>query len=250
LIELSIITINYNNALGLKKTIESIVNQKEYTFEYIVVDGGSSDESIEVIERYQSKINHWVSEKDDGIYNAMNKGILMANGRYLLFLNSGDYLVNDYVLKKVFAIKHNAAIIYGNMQIDWGNNNIKIGKMPSKITLNHMLKDTLWHPVSFIKKDLFITYGLYNENYKIVADYDFFFKTIIVHSVSTSYLNQTISYYNVQGLSSKPENKELEKEERKNVIKSYLPHLSEEIIEEKRKIRLSIFTKIKKMIGK
>ena len=85
--KLSIITINYNNAIGLKKTIESIVEQTYHEFEYIVIDGGSNDDSKKVILENQNNISDWCSEKDAGIYNAMNKGILKATGEYLLFLN-------------------------------------------------------------------------------------------------------------------------------------------------------------------
>lgn len=221
--KLSIITINFNDFKGLQKTIESVINQTYLDYEFIIIDGGSSDDSKSIIEKYQSKITYWVSEKDNGIYNAMNKGILKAHGEYCLFLNSGDYLFNATVLENVFSNKSDADIIYGNMQIDWGNDNLKIGKMPQKITFEHIYLDTLWHPVSFIKRNLFEKYGMYNELYKIVADYDFFFKVIVMHSVSMQHVDLVISSYNINGLSSLPENKILEKNERQKVKQSYLP---------------------------
>ena len=220
---LSIITINRNNANGLDKTIQSVINQSYEDFEYIVIDGNSTDHSIDIIKKYNSNINYWVSETDKGIYNAMNKGIAKANGNYVLFLNSGDYLVNSDVLKSVFEKQQTADIIYGNMQIDWGNGKITSGKMPVKITFKQMYLDTLWHPVSFIKKTLFDKYGLYNETYKVVADYDFFFKAIIINNVTTYHINVDIAMYNLNGLSSLPENKALEQAERRKVIESYLP---------------------------
>lgn len=221
--KLSIITINRNNANGLDKTIQSVINQSYEDFEYIVIDGNSTDHSIDIIKKYNSNINYWVSETDKGIYNAMNKGIAKANGNYVLFLNSGDYLVNSDVLKSVFEKQQTADIIYGNMQIDWGNGKITSGKMPDKITFKQMYIDTLWHPVSFIKKTLFDKYGLYNETYKVVADYDFFFKVIIINNVTTYHINVDIAMYNLNGLSSLPENKALEQAERRKVIESYLP---------------------------
>lgn len=220
--KLSIITINYNNAVGLQKTIDSVIAQTFNNFEYIVIDGGSSDGSKEVIWEHDANIPHWVSEKDKGIYNAMNKGIQQAKGEYCLFLNSGDFLYNNKVLEEVFAANSTADIIYGNMLMDWGNGKKTEGKMPDTITTQQMYNDTLWHPVSFIKRTLFEKYGLYNEGYKMVADYDFFFKTIIAHKVSTKHIPLLISEYNVDGFSSKPENKVIEKEERKRVIQSYL----------------------------
>jgi glycosyltransferase involved in cell wall biosynthesis len=221
--KLSVITINRNNADGLDKTIQSVINQSFKDFEYIVIDCNSTDNSLDVIKKYDNKINYWISETDTGIYNAMNKGIAKSNGNYLLFLNSGDYLVNKDVLKSVFEHQQTADIIYGNMQIDWGNGKITSGKMPDKITFKQMYLDTLCHPVSFIKKTLFDKYGLYNETYKIVADYDFFFKVIIIHNASTYHVNVDIAMYNLTGLSSLDSNKALEQAERKKVIESYLP---------------------------
>ena len=124
---LSIITINRNNASGLEKTIRSVFSQVRDDFEYIVVDGASSDESVDVIRRYAELFGNrlkWVSESDKGIYCAMNKGIGMASGEYLQFLNSGDCLVADTVIDKMFvALENNdyPSIIYGNMIKDMPN---------------------------------------------------------------------------------------------------------------------------------
>lgn len=219
---LSVITINYNNANGLQKTMDSVLGQTFPDFEYIVIDGGSTDGSKKIIEEHQSKLAYWISEKDNGIYNAMNKGIQQSKGEYLLFLNSGDYLADNAVLSKVFRVKPTADIVYGNMVIEKPDGTKQQGYMPETITLKQMVLDTLWHPVSFIKKSLFYKYGLYNKDYKIVADYDFFFKTIIKHNVTTKHIGQTISVYNLNGLSSLPENKVKEHAERKKVLESYL----------------------------
>lgn len=247
---LSIITINYNNAQGLKKTMDSVVNQSFKNFEYIIIDGGSTDNSKQIIEQYQSKVTYWVSEKDKGIYNAMNKGIQQTKGNYLLFLNSGDYLADDNVLDNVFKSNITADIAYGNMLIEHSNGAIEQGYMPDKITFKQMIVDTLWHPVSFIKKSLFDKYGLYNEELKIVSDYDFFFKTIIMNSVSTQHIGLTISVYNLNGLSSLPENKVKEHTERKKVITSYLPSLIVEFIEEYRNTPKPQLTKWQRLVKK
>jgi glycosyltransferase involved in cell wall biosynthesis len=217
---LSIITINFNNAEGLRNTIDSVINQSFQDFEYLVIDGGSTDGSFEIINR-TNRINIKVSEKDDGIYDAMNKGILKSTGDYLLFLNSGDLLCED-VLEKVFCKMYHQDILYGNMKINWGNDHKTIGIMPKCLSLEHMVKDTLWHPVSFIKKELFDRFGMYNTNYKIVADYDFFFKAIIANKVSYIHLDLTIAEYNTGGISSIAINKVKEKNERLSVLNSYL----------------------------
>jgi len=230
--KLSVITINFNDAAGLEKTIKSVVSQSFTDLEYIVIDGGSTDGSVDVIKKYADKINYWVSEKDKGIYNAQNKGIEKASGEYCLFLNSGDYLVDKEVLAGVFKYDYSEDIIYGNMMIDWGNGNIRLGTMPDTISFFQMYTDTLWHPVSFIKKELFEKYGCYDESYRMVADYEFFFRTIIIKNVSTHHIPLPISVYNTKGFSTVPENKAIEAEERRRVLNAYLPEAVVEFAEE------------------
>src|SRR4030043_464009 len=111
---LSIITINLNNAAGLRQTIESVINQTFSDYEYIIIDGGSTDGSVDVIKEYASKLRYWITEPDTGIYNAMNKGIMQAKGEYFQFLNSGDWFLNETILQKLFSVDHNADILYGD----------------------------------------------------------------------------------------------------------------------------------------
>jgi glycosyltransferase involved in cell wall biosynthesis len=120
LTKLSIITINYNNADGLQKTIKSVISQTFKNFEYIIIDGHSSDKSIDVIKENENYFAYWCSEKDRGIYDAQNKGIQKAKGDYLLFLNSGDCLENEKVLEKVFALTPKEDLLYGELIFDFG----------------------------------------------------------------------------------------------------------------------------------
>ncbi len=199
--KISIITINLNNATGLRRTIESIFAQMFNNYELIVIDGGSVDESIDIINEYSSKIKKWVSEPDQGIYNAQNKGIVFSTGEYLLFLNSGDYLSNEYVLEKVNNSLPEADIIYGDMiLIQSGMETYR--KSPERITQFHMLKDTLWHPVSFIKRSLFERFGNYDEQFRIAGDYEFFARTIIKGKVSTKHYAFAISVFSPGGIST------------------------------------------------
>ena len=112
--KLSLITINQNNAEGLRRTIESVVFQTYIDYEYIVIDGASTDESVNILKQYDNRITFWISEPDTGIYNAMNKGILKATGDYCLFLNSGDWLSDDRVLEEVFLHEITEDIVCGN----------------------------------------------------------------------------------------------------------------------------------------
>lgn len=234
--KLSIITINFNNAKGLEKTIQSVVEQSFEDYEFIIIDGGSTDGSVDVIKKHALGISHWVSEKDNGIYNAQNKGIKAAKGEYVLFLNSGDHLAEKDILKKVFSKNPTADIAYGNMYIVYEGGRMEKGFMPSHISFHQMIKDTLWHPVSFIKRNLFETYGLYKEEFKIVADYEFFLNAIIVKKASTQYLNEFISVFMHDGKSSSMESVTQIKLERE---KAQLQYFDKSVIdEEMRKIKL------------
>lgn len=222
--KLSIITINLNNAIGLQKTIESIVSQTFTDFEYIIIDGGSTDGSIEVIKTFSDKIKVWVSEPDKGLYNAMNKGILRANGRYCLFINSGDFLVNRNVLLKMFSYDYNEDIIYGDLLIDG-----KKRSFPEKLSLMFFFQTSLGHPSSLIKKELFSKYGLYNENNKIVSDWEFFINVIINHGCTYRYLkNITISYFNEDGISSY--NRSILRNEYESVLRRMFPFVYDDYI--------------------
>jgi glycosyltransferase involved in cell wall biosynthesis len=229
--KLSIITINLNNAAGLQKTVESVVSQTFADYEYIVIDGGSTDGSTDVIKRHEDRIAYWTSEPDSGIYSAMNKGIRQAKGEYCLFLNSGDWL-SDNVLISVFDREHEEDILVGNaMHIDVNGNFLDRGVFnhkntgEKKITLSDFLYPEsgviLNHQSSFIRKKLFEKYGQYDENYRIISDWIFFLKVIGLHSADVKHFDITISHYNRDGISS--QNIKLCNEERQKAIDAYVP---------------------------
>lgn len=185
--KLSIITINFNNSSGLKKTIESVVRQSFADYEYLIIDGGSTDGSVDVIKRYSDKLAYWVSETDKGIYNAMNKGIKKATGEYCLFLNSGDCFTGNDILNKVFSAPFSEDIVFGdticvNMRLSF----------PQKISLSYLISKSLPHQSSFIKKSLFNRIGLYNEENRIVSDWEFCLKAIHLYNCSYKYLPELI----------------------------------------------------------
>ncbi|MES2588246.1 MAG: glycosyltransferase family 2 protein [Bacteroidota bacterium] len=219
--KLSIITINYNNLQGLKQTIESVVNQTSSDFEYIVIDGASSDGSKELIESYQDNISYWVSEPDKGIYNAMNKGILASKGEYCQFLNSGDYLVNKDVIKNMLAKLDSSSIFYGNLiKVFAGGKSRRETEMDCQ-SLYSFYKGSLNHASVFIKKTLFDTYGLYDEKLKIVSDWKFFLEVLGLNNESVKYVNIDVTYFDMSGISSS--NRKLEQEERRQVFVEKLP---------------------------
>ena len=201
MIKLSVITINRNNALGLKKTIESVVSQLFNNFEYIVVDGASTDESVDIIKSYSDKISYWVSEPDTGIYNAMNKGIKKANGEYLLFLNSGDILADKTVLFKVFENKITKDIATARCHVTKDGQVVWTSPLHKDITFGTLYYVGLNHQSTFIKKDLFARYGLYDESFRYNADIEFWYRTIIENNISTQSVDIITTYYNLEGVS-------------------------------------------------
>lgn len=227
---LSIITINYNNEKGLAKTLQSIARQSCKDFEYIVIDGNSSDGSIRVIEENSNNIQHWLSEPDTGVYNAMNKGIKLASGNYLLFLNSGDILADDEVIAKVLPqLDHVSDIISGNLIYSLNGIPKTLFTPPEKTDVTYFLHSFLPHPSSFIKRNLFDTAGLYSEHLKIISDWEFFLKAIVIYKAKYRHINMTVSDFDNSGISSHEGNKELMEKEKESVYKEYFPHLGDEL---------------------
>jgi glycosyltransferase involved in cell wall biosynthesis len=220
--KLSIITINYNNAVGLKKTIQSVVNQTPKDFEYIVIDGGSTDGSVEIIEHFKAKITYWLSEPDTGIYAAMNKGIRAAKGEYCQFLNSGDWLWKDDVTARMLFDLPKASIVYGNKIREYeGKNKVEKSYQGRPLTLLDMYQSTLFHSCAYIKRALFDKYGLYDENLKIVSDWKFYLIAIGLHNESVAYRDIDMVWFDSNGISST--NKSLDKQERIVVLKEVIP---------------------------
>lgn len=198
--QLSLITINYNNREGLKKTIDSVVAQTFKDFEWIVIDGGSTDGSRELLEEYAEYFAYWVSEPDKGIYNAMNKGIKKAKGEYLLFLNSGDYLYDKEVLSRVLDAGLDTDVVYGYIMVDKGGCK-EIVKNPNEITLGTFVFGTINHSgCSLIRRNLFYQFGLYDESLKIVSDWKFFLQAIGLGPASVKYIDVLISVFDGGGI--------------------------------------------------
>ena len=214
--KLSVITINYNNRDGLKKTIESVVNQTYKDFEYIIIDGGSTDGSVEVLKEYSDKIDYWVSEPDKGIYNAMNKGIDIAKSEYCIFMNSGDLFYSNTTLSRILDHLDGTDIIYGNTQESNGN----ITKHKDKITFATLYYGSLCHQSAIIKTTLLQKFH-YDESLKIVSDWKFFLQTLIFENSTYKGVDMFISTYDVSGLTFS--NWNLFIKEREHVIESMFP---------------------------
>lgn len=226
--KLSIITINRNNAAGLEKTMQSVAAQSFKDFEYIVIDGTSTDGSVEVIKKLESKFAHlkWVSERDCGIYNAMNKGLRMASGDYLQILNSEDCLASDDVTERMLKALEEAnrpSILYGNMIKCFPSGKKIVDKCfaGQEITLLGMFTGTLNHDPAYIRRDLFEKYGYYDESLKIVSDWKWYLQAIILGGEKPQYVDLDVTLFDMTGISET--NKELEKAERKLVLEQLFP---------------------------
>lgn len=216
--KLSIITINYNNRSGLHKTIKSVLSQTYSDFEYIIIDGASTDGSVDVIKSFKEKISFWISEPDNGVYNAMNKGILRSNGDYLLFLNSGDFLVDENVLTKVFENLITEDIVSARCFVTKDNQIIWTSPLHNNITFGTLYYVGLNHQSTFIKRELFFIYGLYDENYRYNADIEFWYRTIINNNVSTQSVDVIMTYYNLEGISEVDKEKPSFKKEHELIL--------------------------------
>ena len=234
---LTIITINRNNAAGLEKTMQSVLNQITKDFEYIVVDGASTDGSVEVINRLNPAFGdrlRWVSEPDKGIYNAMNKGIGMASGEYLEFLNSGDCLAAQDVVERMLKALLNAnslsehseesvPILYGNMLKDMPDGRIVRDRCfaGQDITFLGFYTGTLNHSPAWIRRDLFDKYGLYDESLRIVSDWKWYLCAIVFGGEKPTYTDIDVTLFDMTGISET--NKDLTTAERKMVLDELIP---------------------------
>jgi glycosyltransferase involved in cell wall biosynthesis len=221
--KISIITINYNDKIGLQKTLNSVVNQTFKNYEYIVIDGGSSDGSKEVIEDYTKQISYWVSEPDKGIYNAMNKGIKAATSDFVIFMNSGDVFHSEEVLTEVeHQLTDEFDIYYGDCYRITPNASKK-WSFPAQLSFSYFYSSSLSHQSTFIRRALFHKLFFYSEDFKIVSDWEFFIYAICKANVPYKHLNAVISNFDFTGISSNKKNKAHDKLEREIVFQKHFP---------------------------
>lgn len=191
-------TIVYNDVHNIEETLQSVISQTDGRIEYIVVDGGSTDGTIEVVEKYKDKISYIINEPDEGIYDAMNKGINIASGKYINFMNSGDRFVSNETVARIFQnIKNDIDFIYGDAFFVFSE---RIEKRKAT-SLDEVWKGMPFsHQSLFVKRVIMATYK-FNKTYKSAADYDFVLKLCYNH-FSSQYIDMFICYYSMDGLSA------------------------------------------------
>lgn len=217
----SIITINYNNKGGLHNTIKSVISQTYTDYEFIIIDGGSDDGSVEVIKEFCKHITYWVSEPDDGIYNGMNKGIAQAKGSYINFMNSGDIFYSNDTLEKISNLMDSSDFIIGkdyNQDPNTGEAFTTI--LPTRVSMASFYMWTLPHQSAFIRRTLFNN-SPYDETLRIVADWKFYIDKIVYESKTVQLLDLVICNREQEGVSISQATKTAE--ERHRVLSTILP---------------------------
>ncbi|MDR1809258.1 MAG: glycosyltransferase, partial [Prevotella sp.] len=175
----------------------------------LIIDGASTDGSTDVIKKYADKIAYWTSEPDTGVYSAMNKGIRQAKGDYLLFINSGDYLTEDADLTAVTKHIQGEDLVYFNLRLLFSTGVIKTKKFPAHPDFKYFTVETLPHPATFIKKELFLKFGLYDEKMKICSDWAFFVRAVCLEHCSYKYVDDSFSLFCLDGMSYDKSNQQL-----------------------------------------
>lgn len=213
--KLSIITVNYNDAIGLERTIRSVTSQTFRDYEFIIIDGGSTDNSVDVIKKYEEHIDYWVSEHDGGIYSGMNKGLRQAKGEYLNFMNGGDCYFSSNVLEQIFSLGVETDIITGT---HIGSPHPNVGK--DGVTLYNLYTGAVDHQASFIKREIALKHP-YDEKYKIVSDWKFFIEALILDNCSFYYTDTIVVDVDMSGISNT--NIDLNNRERESVLHELFP---------------------------
>jgi glycosyltransferase involved in cell wall biosynthesis len=246
---ISVITINFNNKEGLQKTMASVFAQNFTDVEYIVIDGGSTDGSRECIEQQAEKLFYWVSEKDKGVYNAMNKGIAKATGEYTIFLNSGDFFKQEDSLELLIEKSKGEDIVFGDLLFVKDDGSSRECIFPQKLSFSFMTEgfNSLPHASTLIRRSLFEKIGLYTEHYKIVSDWEFFLLAINRYNCSYVHVPALITTFNLEGISAMDKNNSLIEAERLDVLQKHFPTFIDDY-EEMRKTKTELAA-VKKLFG-
>jgi len=206
-LKVSIITVVYNNKDTIKDAIESVLNQTYKNIEYIIIDGASSDGTIEIIKSYGNKIDKFISEPDNGIYDAMNKGIKLASGDIVGILNSDDFYVSNDIIQDVADVflEQKVDSVYGDLVYVDSKNTNKIVRYWKSKEYKKGLFQKGWHPAHptfFVKREVYQKYGLFNLDFKIAADYELMLRFLEKYNISSTYISKVFVKMRVGGESN------------------------------------------------
>lgn len=226
----SVVTVNKNNASGLERTIKSVISQRSDLFEYIVIDGKSTDNSLDIIKKYEKNINLYISEEDKSVYNAMNKSLQYINGEYVIFMNSGDEFYNSDVLSSVSELTIDKDFIFGGMVRVKNGKELSKSIPENKITLYTLFYRIICHQSTFTKSELLKSMGGYDESIKLSADWALLFDSLILGNKTYKTIPVHICKYDVSGMSSSKDAEEVIKNEKKMHFKKKLPYIYDDYV--------------------
>lgn len=222
-VKISVITVCYNSEATIERTIKSVISQSYENIEYIIVDGKSTDNTHVVLDKYKDHIAVKLSEEDSGIYDAMNKGISLSSGTYILFLNADDYFFSPKTIENMMSVISSdivSDIFYGNVLMYDNNNSFAKIWSPGLVSGKLLYSSTLPHPATIYKRNVFEVLGKYDDTYKIAADYEFYVRAFC-YGAKFRYLDQLVSVFSYGGVSTSGNYKKLTHDERKKTLAKY-----------------------------
>lgn len=243
-VKFSIITVTYNAEHSLEKTVKSVIQQSYPNIEYIVVDGASTDGTVEILKAYNNKITKWISEPDKGVFDAMAKGIQMATGEYIGFLDSGNWYINSHVLKSIAEELRQGTAFLSTSYIHEKNNGWKITYPDSEFQHLYLRFDVFLHS-AFVKKEVFTQYGLPSSTYRCSGDHEFVLR-LYTKGVPLSTSETVTIYYEDGGISSDPR-KIAYKEDREIAVRYGVPPVKTREIYYKRVVLFSVLLFLRKI---
>jgi glycosyltransferase involved in cell wall biosynthesis len=229
-IKFSIITVCYNSCKKIESTLLSVISQTQPNVEYIIIDGGSTDGTMDIINKYKNQIAIIISEKDYGIYEAMNKGIEKSTGNFIAFLNAGDryfssdtlFSVGNYIDKYR---RKTDLFFFQSLSTSEDNSVVRLidtSDITDKFTI---YKKSFSHMATFINRPIFDTYGMYNENNKIISDYEWLLKVLVKNKKAFKFINHIVSIFEIGGISTDPKFKNLHRSELDKVYQTYFTRI-------------------------
>lgn len=216
--KISIITVCLNEAKSIGATCESICVQSFRDFEWIVIDGGSTDRTLNILRDYEDSIDCLISEQDSGIYNAMNRGARKATGEYLIFMNGGDCFASPEALE-IASQTQGAQMLYGDVYLGGASGDVET--YPEVVESGYMLRKMIPHQATFYQRATFEAVGGYDESFKIAADYDLYVRLFEIERISHQHIPHPIAIFDLEGISNSKEFRQLRKHENHRIRKKY-----------------------------
>ena len=252
--KVSIITVTYNAEKTIENSIKAVISQTYNDIEYLIIDGGSTDRTVSIIEKYKDKIAYFVSETDNGVYNAMNKGITASTGEILYFINANDYIFDENVIKETVEAfkKTKVDMIFGNMSFIDDEGTEKERKSYATADMFFLTQECICHQGIFYRRKVFDICGLYNENYHLMADHDLNMKIIMNKKLKVGYFDRVVSKFTLGGLSNSAVTLTILNKEKEELLSKYFTpyHIKANKILNKTFRNIARNPKLRKITGK